>query len=94
MAEINVAFVGLLGVMTGGYFNNFLAEDYKRFRDGQALAGALAGELGSHVEAIPFNRAELSGWAPSWQVGNHWHCWNGQLHQARCSIKMRQRLGR
>jgi hypothetical protein len=48
MAELNVALIGLLGVMTGGYFNNFLAEDYKRFRDGQALAGALAGELESH----------------------------------------------
>ncbi|WP_052738552.1 hypothetical protein [Robbsia andropogonis] len=48
MAELNVALIGLLGVMTGGYFNNFLAEDYKRFRDAQALAGALAGELESH----------------------------------------------
>lgn len=54
MAELNVALVGLLGVMVGGYFNNFLAEDYKRFRDGQALAGALAGELESHAEPIPF----------------------------------------
>lgn len=31
MAELNVALIGLLGVMTGGYFNNFLAEDFKRF---------------------------------------------------------------
>ncbi|MBB4515830.1 hypothetical protein [Paraburkholderia fungorum] len=53
MAEINAALVGLLGVMAGGYFNNFLAEDYKRFRDSQALAGALAGELKSHASAIP-----------------------------------------
>lgn len=52
MAEINAALVGLLGVMTGGYFNNFLAEDYRRFRDGQALAGAVAGELESHAEPI------------------------------------------
>jgi len=52
MAEINAALVGLLGVMAGGYFNNFLAEDYRRFRDGQALAGALAGELESHAEPI------------------------------------------
>lgn len=50
MADLNVALIGLLGVMAGGYFNNFLAEDYKRFRDGQALAGALAGELESHGE--------------------------------------------
>jgi len=53
MADLNVALVGLIGVMAGGFFNNFLAEDYKRFRDGQALAGALAGELESHAEPIP-----------------------------------------
>jgi hypothetical protein len=51
MADLNVAVIGLLGVMAGGYFNNFLAEDFRRFRDGQALAGALAGELESHGDA-------------------------------------------
>jgi hypothetical protein len=53
MADISAALIGLLGVLAGGYFNNFLAEDYRRFRDGQALAGALAGELESHGEPIP-----------------------------------------
>jgi|GEM_PF-953019 len=52
MAEINGALIGLLGVMAGGYLNNFFAEDYKRFLDGQALAGALAGELESHAEPV------------------------------------------
>ncbi|WP_080413423.1 hypothetical protein [Burkholderia ubonensis] len=47
----STALVGLLGVMAGGYLNNFLAEDYRRFRDSQALAGALAGELESHGDA-------------------------------------------
>ena len=50
MADLNAALIGFLGVMAGGFFNNFLAEDYRRFRDGQALAGALAGELESHAE--------------------------------------------
>ncbi|CAI8693727.1 hypothetical protein BTK96_004238 [Burkholderia pyrrocinia] len=53
MADLNVALLGFVGVLVGGYSNNFLAEDYRRFRDGQALAGALAGELESHAEAIP-----------------------------------------
>jgi len=39
MADLNVALIGLLGVMAGGFFNNFLAEDYRRFRDGQVLTG-------------------------------------------------------
>ncbi|MFM0386496.1 hypothetical protein [Paraburkholderia dipogonis] len=46
-------------MLAGGYVNNFLAEDYKRFRDGRALAGALAGELQSHGEAIPWIKAGL-----------------------------------
>ncbi|WP_118185709.1 hypothetical protein [Paraburkholderia phosphatilytica] len=51
MADINAALIGLLGVMAGGYLNNFFAEDYRRFRDSQSLAGALAGELESHGDA-------------------------------------------
>lgn len=53
MAELNAALVGFLGVLVGGYGSNFLAEDYRRFRDSRALAGALAGELESHGEAVP-----------------------------------------
>lgn len=52
MADLNIALIGLLGVMAGCYLNNFLAEDYRRFRDGQALAGALAGELEAHGEHL------------------------------------------
>jgi hypothetical protein len=60
MADLNAALIGLLGVLAGGYFNNFLAEDYKRFRDGQALAGALAGELEAHSDAFPYMKDHIS----------------------------------
>ncbi|WP_175888761.1 hypothetical protein [Burkholderia cepacia] len=59
MTDLNVALIGLVGVMAGGYVNNFIAEDYRRFRDGQALAGALAGELESHGEALPALKTTL-----------------------------------
>lgn len=64
MADGNAALLGFLGVLVGGYVNNFLAEDYRRFRDGQALAGALAGELESHAEAIPIIKAGLENMMP------------------------------
>ena len=53
MSDTNAALIAFLGVLAGGYVNNFLGEDFRRFRDGQALAGALAGELNSHATAIP-----------------------------------------
>lgn len=63
MTELNAALVGFLGVLVGGYANNFLAEDYRRFRDSRALAGALAGELEAHSEVLPNlkNGLELMG---------------------------------
>lgn len=59
MADLNAALVGFLGVLVGSYGSNFLAEDYRRFRDGRSLAGALAGELESHGEPIPRIKAGL-----------------------------------
>ncbi|MFM0391936.1 hypothetical protein [Paraburkholderia phytofirmans] len=56
MSDTNAALIAFLGVLAGGYVNNFLGEDFRRFRDGQALAGALAGELNSHATAIPLLR--------------------------------------
>jgi hypothetical protein len=61
MADLNAALIAFAGVLVGGYLNNFKAEDYRRFRDDQALAGALAGELKSHGEAIPDITKNLPG---------------------------------
>lgn len=60
MADLNAALIAFAGVLVGGYFNNFLAEDFRRFRDSQALAGALAGELESHAGAIPLLKSVLT----------------------------------
>ncbi|WP_052421072.1 hypothetical protein [Paraburkholderia ferrariae] len=59
MSDFVTALVAFAGVVAGGYFNNFIGEDYRRFRDGQALAGALAGELKSHGTAIPTLKTTL-----------------------------------
>lgn len=53
MNEINTALIAVLGVLGGAYINNFAAEDFRRFRDSQALAGALAGELASIRVSFP-----------------------------------------
>ncbi|MEX4005167.1 hypothetical protein AB4Y38_40755 [Paraburkholderia sp. EG285A] len=63
MSDTNAALIAFVGVLAGGYLNNFLAEDFRRFRDGQALAGALAGELKSHATAIPILQSTLQSTA-------------------------------
>jgi hypothetical protein len=69
MADGNAALIALIGVLAGGYVNNFLAEDYRRFRDGTALAGALAGELGSHMQAFPLLRTMLTTLKKAFEQG-------------------------
>lgn len=69
MADEHAALIALIGVLAGGYVNNFLAEDYCRFRDGTALAGALAGELGSHMQAFPLLRTMLTTLKTAFEQG-------------------------
>jgi hypothetical protein len=59
MAALITALLAFVAVLAGGYLNNFLAEDFRRFRDSQALAGAFAGELESHGAATPYLRPRL-----------------------------------
>lgn len=57
---ILAAIIALSGAVIAGYLANFVAEDFRRFRDGSALAAALAGELGSHALAVPTIRNMLT----------------------------------
>jgi hypothetical protein len=59
MLALITALLAFVAVLAGGYVNNFLAEDFRRFRDSQALAGAFAGELESHGTALPYLRPSL-----------------------------------
>jgi len=45
------SFLTALIALAGIYVVNFVAEDYRRFRDGSSLAAGLAGELSSYLEA-------------------------------------------
>lgn len=53
MSSIIAAVIAVSGAVMVGYITNFVAEDFRRFRDGTALAAALAGELNSHITALP-----------------------------------------
>lgn len=59
MGSIVAAVIAVSGAMIVGYITNFVAEDFRRFRDGTALAASLAGELNSHAEAMPILRKML-----------------------------------
>lgn len=47
------AVLALFGTLVAGFLSSFLSEHHRRFRDKQALAGALAGEIGSYREGWP-----------------------------------------
>lgn len=44
------------------FLTQFVAEKYKRFQDGSALAAGLAGELSSYKEALPILLTTLKEW--------------------------------
>ncbi len=69
-ATILVALIAAAAVLIGGYLTNFLAEDYRRFLDGKALAAALAGELDSYAGVLPELRQRLDAMYKSASGGN------------------------
>jgi hypothetical protein len=56
-----VAFIAGIVAILVAYFNSFLAESYRRFRDGSALAASLAGELAAYEPAWPIIFNMLDG---------------------------------
>ena len=42
--------IALITVIVSAFFGSLVAEDYRRFRDSQGVAAAIAGELSSYVE--------------------------------------------
>lgn len=53
MAEVSAALIAVSGLLVTSYITNFWAEDFRRFRERQAIAAALAGELRSILSALP-----------------------------------------
>jgi len=62
-ATVVAAALGALASVAVGIIANFLAEDYRRWRDGAALSAAISGELASYEPAEPILRGMFSGWA-------------------------------
>jgi hypothetical protein len=65
MSDTSTVVVAVATVVIGTYLKDFVAEDFRRFRDSQALAGALAGELQSHQTALPHLRRALEDMLPT-----------------------------
>lgn len=65
-AALVAASVALLGVL----LSQFVAERYRRFQDGSALAAGLLGELKSYSEAWPVIDQQLSAYIDQSQKGS------------------------
>jgi hypothetical protein len=55
------ALIAFISAILVGFITHFVAEDYRRFRDGQAVAASLAGELRSITSSLPELRQGLLG---------------------------------
>lgn len=62
MTAILAALIAMAGAFVVGFVTQFIAEDYRRFRDGSALAAGLAGELSSYTPALPMLQEAIQGW--------------------------------
>lgn len=62
MGTVLAALIAMAGAIAVGYATQFIAEDYRRFRDGSSLAAGLAGELNSYAPALPILQEMIQGW--------------------------------
>lgn len=86
MSDFVTAAVAFCGVVAGGYLNNFIGEDYRRFRDAQALAGAVAGELSAHLATRPQLAQELQGLIDALKSGGDVVTHDKQYKSPNCPI--------
>ena len=63
-------FFTLIGALVVALLANFLAEDFRRFRDGTALASALLGELLSYKDAFKQSREGFNHYLEEAKKGN------------------------
>ena len=68
-----VALIAGVVALSVAYINSFLAESYRRFRDGSTLAASLAGELASYEPAWPILSNALSFLLTSLDTGTRKH---------------------
>lgn len=59
---MEAAIITASGAIIAVLLTQFVAEAYRRFRDGSALAAGLAGELNSYKEAFPVMDAAFTQW--------------------------------
>jgi hypothetical protein len=69
MTAILAALIAMAGAVAVGFVTQFVAEDYRRFRDGSALAAGLAGELSSYTPALPMLQEVIQGWITAIATG-------------------------
>jgi hypothetical protein len=61
MDSVAPALIGFSSAVLVGFFGHFVAEDYRRFRDSQSIAAALAGEMSSIISSLQDLHLGLSG---------------------------------
>jgi len=61
MESISPALIAFTAAVLVGFGSHFIVEDYRRFRDGQAIAAALAGELRSIMLSLPELLISITG---------------------------------
>ncbi|MDM0119012.1 hypothetical protein [Variovorax arabinosiphilus] len=64
------ATVAVFGALGLAYATQFVAEDFKRFREGSAVAAGLAGELDSYRGAYEILVNALTSWKTATEAGN------------------------
>lgn len=63
------AVIGGLVALTVALLTQFVAEAYKRHRDGNAVAAAIAGELSSYAPAWPLLKVQADAWIDAIRAG-------------------------